>query len=644
MCRWIVLLFSGFSLFLSFAKAQPGVDIKIEIQDQFLLVEQDIKDWPAQGAEFTIQSSFEILQINPAPKVQDSVDSKIRLLRFPTNQKIHIQYRIPLSFAQSSQVSFYQEQSWYLNPVHSVLANYELTWVNKTNDESVQLIHSAVPVMQEGVSALLGHFSKYEKKSESGIQLQIFLIKQDEVFAQTLLQSLLKYLEHYESLIGPYPYKSFAVVENTDPTGYAFPTMTWIGSQILRFPFILTSSLPHELLHSWWGNGVFVDTEYGNWCEGLTTYLADYFYQPSQSAKRDYRLKQLLEYENYTKTGNEISLAEFRSRGEDRGLQAVGYGKSLFVFHMLESQLGFEKFREVLRKFYASFRGRTASFRDFFNVASQVGELDLESFFNVWILKKGALDLTFESHRKEKNENVIWLKSILKPEFHQIEEMLIPISIKYQSGGSESLSVPIQSQRTTVLLREDPSFVWFDPEFNLFRKLKDQEKPNALSEVLGSEKIFLTALNSRSVDQQVLSEILKIENKKFEMIAENKVNFKKEQKVILIGSFDDIFQTHSEMRLQIQNALKERGIFRVEENLLEMPGGKFAMKGNVLFLTVPVEGSLVLLLLSSEELNGTRIVQRMLRYGAQSFVLLGPTSALSQGLWQGLDSELKVKF
>ena len=45
---------------------------------------------------------------------------------------------------------------------------------------------------------------------------------------------------------------------------------------VIRLPFILHTSYPHEILHNWWGNGVYVDYETGNWSEGLTAYLADH--------------------------------------------------------------------------------------------------------------------------------------------------------------------------------------------------------------------------------------------------------------------------------------------------------------------------------------------------------------------------------
>ena len=57
------------------------------------------------------------------------------------------------------------------------------------------------------------------------------------------------------------------------------PSFTLLGPQIIRFPFILTSSYPHEILHNWWGNSVFVDETRGNWCEGLTAYIADHLMQ-----------------------------------------------------------------------------------------------------------------------------------------------------------------------------------------------------------------------------------------------------------------------------------------------------------------------------------------------------------------------------
>ena len=127
----------------------------------------------------------------------------------------------------------------------------------------------------------------------------------------------------YRGLIGPYPYGKFALVENFWETGYGMPSFTLLGPQIIRFPFILSSSYPHEILHNWWGNSVFVDYETGNWCEGLTAYMADHLIQEQRGKGDEYRRDTLQKYRDYVRDGRDFPLTEFRSR-HSAATEAVG--------------------------------------------------------------------------------------------------------------------------------------------------------------------------------------------------------------------------------------------------------------------------------------------------------------------------------
>ncbi len=161
------------------------------------------------------------------------------------------------------------------------------------------------------------------------------------------LEATAQYVEMYRDLIGPYPYGKFALVENFWETGYGMPSFTLLGPTVIRFPFILHSSYPHEILHNWWGNSVFVDYESGNWCEGLTAYLADHLIKEQRGQGAEYRRDALQKYRNYVQEGDDFPLSEFRSR-HSAATEAVGYGKTLMVFHMLRRQLGDEVFRRAL--------------------------------------------------------------------------------------------------------------------------------------------------------------------------------------------------------------------------------------------------------------------------------------------------------
>ncbi|MFQ5634887.1 MAG: peptidase M28, partial [Gammaproteobacteria bacterium] len=114
---------------------------------------------------------------------------------------------------------------------------------------------------------LVGGPLKRYVEPAGAVAAEAYLHERDDALAGRYLTATAQYLEMYRNLIGPYPYSKFALVENFWETGYGMPSFTLLGPQIIRFPFILTSSYPHEILHNWWGNSVFVDYDSGNWCE-----------------------------------------------------------------------------------------------------------------------------------------------------------------------------------------------------------------------------------------------------------------------------------------------------------------------------------------------------------------------------------------
>ena len=146
------------------------------------------------------------------------------------------------------------------------------------------------------------------RDSAGAVETLVYLRQKDDALAGKYLQATAQYVEMYRGLVGPYPYGKFALVENFWETGYGMPSYTLLGSQIIRFPFIISSSYPHEILHNWWGNSVFVDYETGNWCEGLTAYLADHLIQEQRGRGEEYRRDTLQKYRSYVRDGRDFPL------------------------------------------------------------------------------------------------------------------------------------------------------------------------------------------------------------------------------------------------------------------------------------------------------------------------------------------------
>jgi hypothetical protein len=209
-------------------------------------------------------------------------------------------------------------------------------------------------------------------------------------FAQPYLDDSARYIERYSKLIGAYPFGMFSVVSSPTPTGYGMPSLTYLGRQVIRLPFIRATSLGHEVLHNWWGNGVYPDWQSGNWSEGLTTFLADYAYKEdeSENAAREMRVGWLRDYAAVP-PGEDFPLQEFTSR--QHGIASIiGYNKAAMVFLMLRDRIGIPAFERGLRLLWERKQFQTASWADLEAAFSAASGQSQKEFFRQWVMQTGA--------------------------------------------------------------------------------------------------------------------------------------------------------------------------------------------------------------------------------------------------------------
>ncbi len=281
---------------------------------------------------------------------------------------------------------------------------------------------------QEEIFAVAARFFEYSQTA-GNVELMVFLRQDNQNLADKYLAAAARYIPAYENMIGPYAYKKFALVENFWETGYGMPSFAVMGPKVIRFPFIVDSSYPHEILHNWWGNGVFADPRSGNWSEGLTAYLSDYLMQEQRGSACQYRRNILQKYVDYVSREKDFPLSKFGSRHSE-ATQAIGYGKALMFFHMLRAELGDEAFVDGLRRFYHNNKFTFASFDDIRKSLETVSGKDLERAFDQWVGKSGAPQLKI-SNARVTTEGKGYLATVL---FEQVQtdapyHLNIPVAI-----------------------------------------------------------------------------------------------------------------------------------------------------------------------------------------------------------------------
>ncbi|MEW6442797.1 MAG: M1 family aminopeptidase [bacterium] len=363
----------------------------------------------------------------------------------------------------------------------------------------------------EGLALAAGRYLVRES-SAGELPLYAYFYPESASLASSYLEAAGPYLRLYSERIGPYPFAKFAIVENFFPTGYGFPSFTLLGSTVIRLPFIVETSLGHEIGHSWWGNGVFVDMGQGNWSEGLTTYTADYLYKElaSEQEATEFRRRILREYASLVPPDKDFPLAEFRER-DSPATEAVGYGKSAMVFHMIRGLVGEEAFWRGLQAFYRENCFKRASWEDLAEAFGRQAGVDLRGFSRQWVVRKGAPMLLLEQVGSvQEGQAGGWRVTGTLRQREPLYDLRVPLRIRTERGSrDEVVRLGGSTASFSVTVKERPLSLEADPDADLFRRLDPLEIPTTVNSLRGSSSLVMVLPSGAPQGLRKAAEVLR---------------------------------------------------------------------------------------------------------------------------------------
>ena len=340
------------------------------------------------------------------------------------------------------------------------------------------------PHPAEGIDLMAGPYTVNERRlaldGGRSVRIRTWFHPELADLADGYLADSARYIERYSRLIGAYPFDSFSIVSSPLPTGFGMPSLTYLGREVLRLPFIRATSLGHEVLHNWWGNGVYPDWTKGNWSEGLTTFLADYAYKEDQSqeAAREMRLGWLRDLAAVP-PAEDTPLKAFTARRH--GISSiVGYNKSAMLFVMLRDLIGEAAFARGLRLFWKRHRFRTASWADLERAFAEAAGRDLSEFFGQWLARAGAPRLRLTQARADGGRVTLRLEQDGKP-----YTLRVPLRLLIYPDTTAERRVDLTGPQATATLDEQGlvQAVELDPDYRLWRRLEPDRLPPILREV-----------------------------------------------------------------------------------------------------------------------------------------------------------------
>jgi hypothetical protein len=448
--------------------------------------------------------------------------------------------------------------------------------------------------------------------------------------APAYLEAVIRYLTLYTERFGPYPFPKFAVVENFFPTGYGFPSYTLLGSTVLRLPFILATSLGHEIAHCWWGNGVQVDYEWGNWSEALTTYVADYLYaeMASPAEARDYRLQAIRNYTTLVPPARDMPLARFTSR-TDSLTRAIGYDKGMMVFHMLRQSVGEEAFWGALRDVYRERLFELTSWDDLRLAFERRSGRPLGPFFDQWVGRKGAprIHLGDVQAAREGGELKVTGRLIQEKPF-----FTAGLDMALDGAGHQArqrLTIVDETTRFDLAVPVGAAQLSADPDHHLLRRLDPAEIPPTVNRLKSSPSVLLVVCASAPANGQEVAETLAeaLGLQAYSIAAERNVDraLLDGRDVILVGPprDPDWLRTHPPaLKLNPQGFALDPG---------GEAGGEDAFFG--VFAHPYQPGRVLALLLPLSPDHAERVAAKITHYGRYSYLVFRGDRNLARGWW-----------
>ncbi len=499
----------------------------------------------------------------------------------------------------------------------------------------------------------------WTSKGGQPIQLATYLFPDEAQLADEYLDATARYLDAYIPLLGPYPFDTFAVVENFFASGLGMPSFTLLGSGIIKRHYVQPYALGHEIVHSWVGNSVFNRIDRGNWVEGLTTYLANYYWHEltgNTQQARDQRRLMLRGYNLHVPPARDYPIAQFTQKRDERD-NAIGYQKAAMVFHLLRQEMGEDRFWLALKRLVEQYRGRHAEWTDLERVFAEAAERDLRWFFAQWIERDGAPALSVDRVSAESLAGDGTARFRVTAELVQTGtpfRVSVPVRIRMDDGGEQVIQAPLSQARetVTVALPSRPRWLELDPETMVLRRLARQSMPPVLNHYVtdGRRSVILAFADSPERAHPFRDVVKRIEAQDSGKPAgERAVMVPLVPDTLLPREGSVLVLAGPESRTAVQALINRHcgELVQLRDEGLTLAGKAYEGAGLAALASChrrDQPGSVVTLVYAATPQAATTVARLLFFYGWNSYVIFKDGTSVTRGEWETTNEQMEVSF
>ncbi len=315
--------------------------------------------------------------------------------------------------------------------------------------------------------------------NSAGMQIDLFVYPGSESRVEEFGQEIAQVLQFYNTRFGPYAFGSrYVVAEVDDETleTYNGPGIAFLSHSMLASDKELpVEDLARTVAYQWWGQAVGLNNFDSAWLsQGLAEY-SSVLYRESRQSQAEFQgtLAEILELALAFEQEASIARAPAAVNDQSPAYRSIVFYKGAYVYHMLRSTIGDDKFFNLLKTYYSTYKGKNANIDDFEALADKIAGASMRGFFGLWVDSTGVPEFNVDYAIIRTREGKFKVRGTVRQNLDNFRGPVV-VEMEAEGGREEKTTVDLQGTSADFTITSDgkPLDVIVDPD-NRYLRVSD---------------------------------------------------------------------------------------------------------------------------------------------------------------------------
>jgi aminopeptidase N len=313
----------------------------------------------------------------------------------------------------------------------------------------------------------------------AGLQVDLFVLPGSEARVNEFGQEIAQILQFYNTRFGPYQFAPRYVIAEVDDE--TLDTYSAAGIGFLSHRMLVSDrelpvdDLAREVAYQWWGQAVGLKSFDDSWLsQGLASY-SSVLYRESRQSPAEFQgtISEILELALAFEQESSIARAPAQLNDQSPAYRSVIFYKGSYVYHMLRNTIGDEKFFNLIKSYYSTYKGQNTGIDEFEALTDKIAGANMRGFFGLWIDSTGVPEFKVDYSIIRTKEGKFKVRGTVR---QNLDSFRGPVGIALEAEGGRESRTTIDLKGTSadfeIASEGKPLDVIIDPE-NRYLRISD---------------------------------------------------------------------------------------------------------------------------------------------------------------------------